>query len=154
MDECDAFEDFGELSDVFGSFGAAAKQVLWSPLCTFLWTSRKRTTRRDPSRSTPRGVRRGSGRYPAPFSSGTPSPRSTYTYYYSLPPRPRPPHDRWRRCGAPRTVFSPASSFPRTDTPEDPAVLSPSKRQTNPPKNSTTPRRTRPKPQPTDAASC
>ncbi len=64
-----------------------------------------------------------------------PSPRSTYTYYYSLPPRPRPPHDRWRRCGAPRTVFSPASAFPRTDTPEDPAVLRPSYRHANPPKD-------------------
>ena len=35
MDECDAFEDFGELSDVFGSFGAAAKQVLWEPSLHF-----------------------------------------------------------------------------------------------------------------------
>ena len=46
-----------------------------------------------------------------------------------------PPHDRWRRCGAPRTVFSPASAFPRTDTPEDPAVLRPSYRHANPPKD-------------------
>ena len=29
------FEDFGELSDVFGSFGAAAKQVLWEPSLHF-----------------------------------------------------------------------------------------------------------------------
>ena len=35
VDECDAFEDFGELSDVFGSFGAAAKQVLWEPSLHF-----------------------------------------------------------------------------------------------------------------------
>ena len=41
VDECDAFEDFGELSDVFESFGAAAKQVLWEPSLHFLWTSRK-----------------------------------------------------------------------------------------------------------------
>ena len=46
-----------------------------------------------------------------------------------------PPHDRWRRCGAPRTMFSAASAFPRTDTPEDPAVLRPSYRHANPPKD-------------------
>ena len=33
--DCYAFEDFGELSDVFGSFGAAAKQVLWEPSLHF-----------------------------------------------------------------------------------------------------------------------
>ena len=32
-------------------------------------------------------------------------------------------------------MFSPASAFPRTDTPEDPAVLRPSYRHANPPKD-------------------
>ena len=118
-------------------------------LSAFSSTSRKPTTRRDPSRSTPRRLRRGSRRCPALFSSGTSSPRARYTDYYSLPPRPRPPHDRWRRCGATRAVFSPASAFGLT--PDDP-VLSPSNRQTSPPKNSKTARKA-PKPQPTDAAS-
>ena len=45
-----------------GALEQLQSRCFGSPLCTFLWTSRKRTTRRDPSRSTPRGVRRGSGR--------------------------------------------------------------------------------------------
>ena len=93
------------------SFGSGCRAGAKRPLCTFLSVSRKRTARRDPSRSTPRRVRRGSRRCPALFSSGTSSPRARYTDYYSLPPRSRPPHDRWRRCGATRTVFSPASAF-------------------------------------------
>ena len=131
------------------SFGSACRAGAKRTLCTFLSVNRKRTARRDPSRSTPRRVRRGSGRCPALFSSRTSSPRARYTDYYSLPPRSRPPHDRRRRSGATRTVFSPASAFGLT--PDDP-VLSPSNRQTSPPKNSKTTRKA-PKPQPTDAAS-
>ena len=131
-----------------GALEQLQSRCFGSPLCTFLWTSRKRTTRRDPSRSTPRGVR-GSGRSRRRFLQAR-HHRDLHTriithFHQGL----APPHDRWRRCGATRAVFSPASAFGLT--PDDP-VLSPSNRQTNPPKNSKTARKA-PKPQPTDAAS-
>ena len=149
--DCYAFEDFGELSDDFDALETLRSMLAGAkrPLCIFLRTSRKPTTRRDPSRSTPRRVRLGSRQIGAFFFRHIIAARARYTDYYSLPPRPRPPHDRWRRCGATRAVFSPASAFGLT--PDDP-VLSPSNRQTSPPKNSKTTRKA-PKPQPTDAAS-
>ena len=63
------------------------------------------------------------------------------------PPPPRPVASLWSTQD--RVL---AGVRFRTDTPHDP-VLSPSNRQTNPPKNSKTARKA-PKPQATDAASC
>ena len=60
-------------------------------LSAFSSTSRKPTTRRDPSRSTPRRVRLGSRQIGAFFFRHIIAARARYTDYYSLPPRPRPP---------------------------------------------------------------
>ena len=148
-DECLSVGCFRCAAGCVGSFGAAAKQALQAPSPLF-----------PPRAGSPQlvvippGVLRveyGSARGKlALFSSGTSSPRELDTriithFHQGL----APPHDRWRRCGATRAVFSPASAFGLT--PDDP-VLSPSNRQTSPPKNSKTTRKA-PKPQPTDAAS-
>ena len=85
------------------SFGSACRAGAKRTLCTFLSVNRKRTARRDPSRSTPRRVRRGSGRCPALFSSGTSSPRELDTriithFHQGLPP-PRPVASLWSNQG-------------------------------------------------------
>ena len=134
-----------------GALEQLQSRCFGSPLCTFLWTSRKRTTRRDPSRSTPRGVRRGSGRSRRRFLQAR-HHRDLHTriithFHRGLAPPPRPVASLWSTQD--RVL---AGVRFRTDTPHDP-VLSPSNRQTNPPKNSKTARKA-PKPQATDAASC
>ena len=84
-----------------GALEQLQSRCFGSPLCTFLWTSRKRTTRRDPSRSTPRGVR-GSGRSRRRFLQAR-HHRDLHTriithFHQGLPP-PRPVASLWSNQG-------------------------------------------------------
>ena len=86
-----ALDAFVCWSGCVGSFGSGCRAGAKRTLCTFLSASRKPTTRRDPSRSTPRRVRLGSRQIGAFFFRHIIAARARYTDYYSLPPRPRPP---------------------------------------------------------------